>query len=103
MTSEPEFSIDSIIRRTYRLLRTRPEMFRLDRLKRGYAGLYWPDEQQIELSYRHDILSTLFHEVLHHLYPSWPEKRILSAESFIMRHISQRRAINILKRFAAIL
>lgn len=77
-------------------------MFRLERLHINVAGLYHDDER-IEISYRHDILSVLIHEVLHHYYPSWPEKRVLSAEKFIMDHLSRRRAVNILKKLASIL
>ena len=98
-----DFSIDSVIRRTYRLIRERPEMFTVDRLHVKIAGLYFTESERIVVSYRHDILSALFHEVLHHLYPDWSEQRVLSGERFIMDHISRRRAINVLKAFVSIL
>lgn len=103
MAKEPEFSIDNVVRMTYRLLNTHPEMFSVERLHINTAGLYHPDTKQIRINYRHDILSVLIHEVMHHYYPEWSEQRILSAEKFIMNHLSQRRAINLLKRLASIL
>jgi len=78
-------------------------MFAVDKLHIKVAGLYYTESKRIVVSYRHDILSVLFHEVLHHFYPNWPETRILAAEKFIMDHISRRSAIKILKAFVSIL
>ncbi len=103
MNKEPTFTVDNIVRWTYKLLRERPEMFKLEKLHINTAGLYHTVSQRIVINYRADILSVLIHEVLHHLYPNWPERKVLNGESFIMKHMSQRTAITILKRFANIL
>lgn len=95
--------MDSIIRQTYHLLNNRPEMFTLEKLHINTAGLYHTESKRIVINYRTDILSVLIHEVLHHYYPNWSEQRVLNAERFVMNHISKRRAINILKKFASIL
>lgn len=97
---KPEIDIDQITRKTYWLLNKKPEIFRVEKI-RGTAGIC--DGGTISINYKHDILSTLFHEVLHYYHPNWSETKVLCNESYIINNIGKRRAVNVLKKFASIL
>lgn len=99
-TLKAEIDIDQMIKKTYWLLNNRPEIFRVEKI-RGTAGIC--DGGTITINYKHDILSTLFHEVFHYYYPDWSETKVLYNESYIINNISKRRAVNVLKKFASIL
>lgn len=89
-------NIDSFIRKIYRLLDTKPEIFSIKDLGDKTAG---ECDEEIRIHFKHDVISTLVHEVIHYLHPDWSERAVLSAEKYIMNNISPKRATNILKKF----
>lgn len=93
-------NIDPFIRKMYRLLETKPEIFKIKDLGKKTAGHCLDDGSEIALHYKHDIISTLIHEVIHYLHPDWSEKTVLAAEKYIINHISPRRAANIVKKLS---
>jgi len=92
-------NIDSFIRKMYYLMDTRPEIFKVKNLGDKTAGHCMDDGSEIAVHYKHDIVSTLIHEVIHYLHPDWSEKAVLGAEKYLINNISPKRATNILKRF----
>ena len=42
------------------------------------------DGSEIALHYKHDVISTLVHEVIHYYHPDWSEKAVLGAEKYII-------------------
>jgi len=97
-----ELHIDSFIRRVYRLLDEHPHLIDLKKI-RGAAGEFNPSDLTIKINYQHDIISVLIHECIHFYYPKWSETKVLKHEAYLMRQMGHRRAVNLLKRFAAIL
>ena len=91
-------NIDAFIRKMYRLLKEKPHIFKIKDLGHKTAGHCMDDGSEIALHYKHDVISTLVHEVIHYLHPDWSEKAVLGAEKYIMNNITPRRATNILKR-----
>lgn len=81
----------------------KPEIFKVRNLGKGTAGHCMTDGSEIALHYKHDLISTLIHEVIHYYHPTWSERAVLNAEKYIIDNISARRATNILKRFSQIL
>ena len=90
--------VDKFIRRMYRVLDQRPEIFVIKKMKkeRGYC---MDDKSEVAVDHRDEILSTLVHEMVHYLEPKWSEAKVLRAEKYIMNKVTPRRAANILKRF----
>lgn len=97
-----DITIANIARKTYWLLNNRPDMFKIEKM-RGTSGKCDYDADQILLHYKYDILSTLFHEVLHYYYPDWSEAKVLRNEKWVIDNIGKRRAVNILKLFTSII
>jgi hypothetical protein len=81
---------------------TKPEIFKLKKM-RNERGYCLDDGTEIALDHRDELLSTLIHEVIHYLHPTWSEKAVLNAEKYIINHVTPKRAGNILKRLAKIL
>lgn len=94
--------LDLFVRRLHRLLRTRPEIFEVGKLKkiRGYCK---DDGSKIGLDYRDELIPTLLHEVLHYVHPDWDEQKVLKHEKIIINKLSKTRVKNIIKRFASVL
>lgn len=95
-------NIDPFFRKMYGLMRSRPEIFKIKRL-RGMRGYCNDDGTEIVVDHRDEILSTLIHEVIHYLHPDWSEKTVQAAERYIINKTSARRATNILKQFSQLL
>jgi len=74
-----------------------PEFFNLRKMS-GTVGLcYFTD---IELDYRRDIIPTAFHELIHYLYPDWPESAVRYAESRIINFCTPLQVASFLKILA---
>lgn len=95
-------NISHFTKRLYRLLRHKPEIFKIRKL-RGARGWCFDDIDLIELDYRDEMISTLVHETLHYIHPDWSETKVLEGERWIMNNLSPVQVKNILKRFVAIL
>ena len=91
--------VAAFVRKIYRLMDTRPEIFKVKDLGNGTAGHCMDDGSEIAVHYKHDLLSTLIHEVVHYYYPGWSERKVLRTEKYIINNITARQATNILKRF----
>lgn len=92
-------NINPFIRKLYKLLEQKPEIFKLKKMKdvRGYC---LNDGTEIALDHRDELLSTLIHEVIHYFHPDWSEKTVRSAEKYIINNISPKRAGNIVKKLS---
>jgi hypothetical protein len=67
------------------------------------VGTYnWNAEDEMEIDYRYEILSTIVHEFLHKWYPYQNEKWILSEEARIMNAITVRQFRNYVRVLAEV-
>lgn len=99
---QPDTTPSIFIRKLYRLLLNKPEIFEIKKLSkvRGYCA---DDGSSIELDYRDEIISTLIHEALHYLHPDWSESKVLFHEKYLMHNFSKTQVKNIIKKFATAL
>lgn len=88
------------MRKFYRLMNTKPEIFHVKDLGNRTAGIC---DDNIQVNYKHDVVSVLIHEVIHYLHDDWSESKVLREESYLINSIGERRAKNILKRFSQII
>jgi len=93
----------SIISRLYHFLRLNPDNVFFRRLGGHKTGDYDPKEEEIRLDYRKDIIPTLIHEFLHHLYPNMCETKIKEKERQTMSKISPRQGVNIIRALGSYL
>jgi len=90
--------VKDLYEKTLDLVKTKPpEFFNLRKMNNSVGLCYWTD---IELDYRRDIIPTAFHELLHYLYPDWPESDIKYAESRIINVCSSFEVAEFLKHLA---
>jgi calcineurin-like phosphoesterase family protein len=87
------------IRRLYKVLREQDERVILKKLH-GRDGYYDPSTEEIVIDYRKEFISTLIHEVLHHLHPPWSESKVIMKEREIMNTITIRQCKNIIVMLA---
>ena len=85
----------SFTRKAYKRLKDDDFTFRLANL-RGVHGLCDIGDKRIRLNPKGELLSTLVHEILHDVNPSWNETKVLREESRIMARLSHRQMINLL-------
>lgn len=86
------------VSKCYRLLEEHPDLFSLKKLYNCRGKCY---EDSIQLDYRHELISTLVHEVLHFLHDDWSETKVLIQEAKIMNALSLCQVKHILHKFAA--
>ena len=70
----------------------------LDRLN-SIVGYYDPSNGEITLDYRYEIVNTLIHEFIHHLYPKMSETKVLQEEKRMMKSLSKcqiKRILNLI-------
>jgi len=88
-------NIYTFLSKVYSRLRSEDFMVRLLKSTklhgRCYRGARW-----IELNPDGEILSTLVHEMIHDIYPSWTEKKVASSERLVMAQLSHRQMINLM-------
>ena len=86
--------------RVYRLLNSERVLiiFKKIRKKAGET-----DYQTIWLNHHDDILSTLIHECLHVLYPTWSETKVLQYEKQIFNKLTPRQINNLIIRLASVI
>ena len=63
---------------------------------RGVRGL-WNCGESIEIDYRHEIVPTIIHEVLHDIYENASESWVISVESKITQMLKSEDIVNILR------
>ena len=83
------------IRNLNTFLREQGDNVHLKKL-RGREGYYDPSTEEIAIDYRKEFLSTLVHEVIHHLHPYWSENKVVQKEKEIMNTITIRQCKNII-------
>jgi len=66
----------------------------------GREGYYDPPTEEVVVDYRKEFLSTLVHEVLHHLHPDWSESKVINKEHELMNTISVRQCKNMIVMIA---
>jgi len=93
----------SIVSRLYQFFRLNPDNVFFRRLGGHKTGDYDPKDEEIRLDYRKDIIPTLIHEFLHHLYPDLCETKIKEKERQVMSGISPRQGINIIRALGSYL
>jgi len=102
-------------RRALRFMRNHPNELSLDKIpgevvsskkyKRKYRidlhGL-WNDDasETIIVDYRYHLIPALIHELLHEFHPNWTEQRVLQYERWVVRGLSKKQIVNLLKQFA---
>jgi hypothetical protein len=59
-------------------------------------GYCYPGANTIEMNPKGQLLATLVHEMLHDLYPSWDENKVLARERLIMAQLSHRQMANLM-------
>ena len=96
--------IHGFVRKLYRFLEQGHQInFKKLRDYRGYIH-HDPacNETQavVTLDHRDNVLSTLIHEAIHYIYPSYTECQVLLLEREIVNGLSDRQVRNIIKRFA---
>lgn len=95
------------MRKIYTLLREKPQIFKVKKLKGYVAGHCFTKERngfdRIEIHPKHEVISVLIHEVLHYCYPEWDEDVVLWHEAYFIKVLSARQLTNILKKFASTL
>ena len=96
-------SKETMLRKLYLLLKEKPHIFHVVKLKGYTAGQCHVEIERIEIHPKYEVISVLIHEVLHYYYPEWVEDVVLWHEAYFMKKLSARQLKNILKRFAAIL
>jgi hypothetical protein len=83
-------------RKVYKCLKNPDFTLRL-RTMRDFHGLCFMGDNRIQLNPRGEILSTLIHEFVHEFNHKWSETKVLKAESAIMRQLSHRQMINLMR------
>lgn len=88
-----------IIGRLYNFLKEHPESVSFKKLNKMY-GYYDGETEEIVIDYRRDIIPTLIHEFIHHIYSEWSETRVERKERRIMSCITPTQCRNIIKILA---
>jgi hypothetical protein len=84
-------------RKLYRFMRRHPDKIFFEKLPRDIYGYYEPDTHDIILDYRRDLVSTLIHEFLHHLYHNWCETKVERMEKKMINTMSRAQVRHIIK------
>jgi len=63
----------SITSKLYHFLQSHPDSIIFKKLSGGKTGDYTTGDDEIRLDYRKEIIPTLIHEFIHHLYPDMCE------------------------------
>lgn len=87
------------IRQFYAFLKEQGDCVHLKKL-RGREGYYDPSTEEIAVDYRKEFISTMVHEVIHHLHPYWSESKVVSKEKEIMNTITVRQCKNMIVMIA---
>lgn len=85
------------IKRLRYFIKTKHEKIQFEKLKRTIHGYYEHEKNLIVVDYRKLIIPTLIHEFAHHIYPEWAEYKIENLEKKIMKYITKKQSINLLK------
>jgi hypothetical protein len=77
--------------------RLKNESFNLRFMRvQGVHGFCWPGADVIQMNPQGQILSTLVHEMIHDIHPSWEEEKVLAHERVIMTQLSHRQMANLM-------
>lgn len=94
--------LHSFTRKLYRFLKS-DHYLEFRKLKQYRGWIHHEETPRVILDHRDKLISTLIHEVLHHLYPDASENRVLDMERAYINQLSDRQIRNIIKRFAEVL
>lgn len=86
-----------IIKKLYHFLSTHPNSVAFKKIGGNVWGYYDDDTEEITIDFRGDIVPTLIHEFLHHLYPKWCESKIVRMERHMMRYLTGNQCRNIFR------
>lgn len=87
----------AVSKKLYRFLRHHSDLISFEKLPRNVYGYYEMETHEIIIDYRRDIISTLIHEFLHHIYPEWCETKVIKMESRLINSMSPKQIKNIIK------
>ena len=87
------------LNKMYTIFKTKPCVFVLKKMRIQGDYDYIEDEDVISIDFRKELISTLIHEVLHHIHPTWKEQQVKREEHKIMNSVSVQQVKHILKRF----
>ncbi|OGL74205.1 hypothetical protein A3C96_00335 [Candidatus Uhrbacteria bacterium RIFCSPHIGHO2_02_FULL_60_10] len=94
-------------RRTWRVVYidmfNRPKSCRPYDLSPGAVGTCDYEEKTLFIDYRHDVMSTLIHELIHARYPNKTEKEVGRLEKLIMRYLTPGQAVQLHLAMSAVL
>lgn len=102
-TTLTQTDVNRFTRKLYNFLDRQEHTIKLTKHHTFYAQITYPKNDTdalVTIDYRRDILSCLIHEVLHHYYPKWSEKKVLRMEAKIINRLTERQAKNIVKKLA---
>ena len=85
------------IKRLHRFLRVNSDLIFFKKLAGGVYGFYDYGTSEITIDHRREIIPTLIHEFLHHIYPDWSETRVKNEECRIINSLSARQFKNLLR------
>jgi len=91
--------ITSFTRRLHYHLRHHSDEIYFQKI-RGMCGFYDYGTGEITIDYRKDILATLIHEFLHHIYPNSCETEVQAHEKAVINSLSRQQVRNIIKILA---
>jgi len=80
---------DYYLHRCYKLLADEDTTLKHRRFKGNLHGIAYSCIQSMCVDFRKEALSTIIHECLHLLYPTWTEKKIREHETGIVNHMTQ--------------
>ena len=79
----------------YDFLREHPDSIIFKKLRK-ICGYYDAENEEIVIDYRRDIVSTLIHEIAHHVHPNWCETKIQQKERQVMSCLTPAQCTNIM-------
>jgi len=61
------------------------------------------EEMTVYIDFRHDVIATVLHELLHVIYPKKPERDIRRLEGMLIHHLTPEQAVRIHRLMVPIL
>jgi len=92
---------DYYLHRCYKLLADHNTILKHKKFKGNLHGIAYAFIQSMCIDMRKDCLSTIIHECLHILFPTWTEKKVREYESGIVNHMSQLQWQNLCYRIGS--
>lgn len=89
---------DRLLHRCYKLLADPDVKMKFNKLHHSTAGVAFPWSNSMVVDPAKDALATVLHECIHLLLPNAPEKKVLSLERGLIKHMTHRQWKNLCLR-----